>query len=909
MRLCIRQSEKVQNGENNDDERGKNALVRSECDIQKIQENGEEIGYDLPAKKDYAYFRAFKNILDYSLDSIELECAYPTVCRKKFSFTDEKGKEYTLALINLKFSSTYKVEKQDKNGNKIKKTKVGLKELREYFYEKGFNLGGVHYVRYKRSSGSSRQGKCLFINEKAYNHMAKWGECGLKPAEDMASWEAYKSLALSSIKGTVHIPLESMLFIKDSKVAFDEDVISVEDHDGRLVSEKKNCSITNDIWDGESLLDESVFAGDYAEKHMLLLRNKFFKSCAFKTKLQKWFKDKNITSVEQLKARGFITFATDISQILMVTTPNSMKFLKFMKGGFTERNIEKWMEKVSSEFGVVKYDKRTKFFDGEMVQTSYQFLNTLGVSEEDAKTLLAPSIDYTSLIREDYDFMRYHFSHAHKRETESGREEEIADGLAERSDVIFKLMNINYAFKDTLLYKSFRNDVVESQKDRLKEGHVLLSGTNATLFGNGPEMLLALSGEFDIDNPFATPYALQKGEVACAKFADGRKLTCARSPHITMGNLYFAVNNLSNPIWEYFDLGENIVCVNAIGENIQQRLNGCDYDSDTMLITDDEFVVGVAEKQNGAFEVPVCNIRSTVRGKQALADLDYATSENKIGEIVNLSQKLNSILWDKRNKGEATEAEIAEIYQDICILAVLSGIEIDKAKRAYEGIEVGKELKTLTEKYGNIRPQFFSFFDEQEIERRVRYKEKKEREAEREKLANKRNYAFFETAMEYVSKLVGEIDYRKGKRRRTKYLTILQMLKEPDDSDKKKAYAQKAALVKLCEEYKEEIRKLYKELNCAEDDEKEIVYERIIERKEAQKAKMKEVLTSEYVLYLLLRHYDKEKCENWHIYAPFLENELFLSMLLSSKEKLCKIRKSEDGTYVVYGGKYTKIMP
>ena len=30
----------------------------------KIQENGEEVGYDLPAKKNYAYFRMFKNILD-----------------------------------------------------------------------------------------------------------------------------------------------------------------------------------------------------------------------------------------------------------------------------------------------------------------------------------------------------------------------------------------------------------------------------------------------------------------------------------------------------------------------------------------------------------------------------------------------------------------------------------------------------------------------------------------------------------------------------------------------------------------------------------------------------------------------------------------------------------------------------
>ena len=37
--------------------------------------------------------------------------------------------------------------------------------------------------------------------------------------------------------------------------------------------------------------------------------------------------------------------------------------------------------------------------------------------------------------------MRYHFSDAYKREQDD-EVEEISDGLAERSDVIFKLMSI-----------------------------------------------------------------------------------------------------------------------------------------------------------------------------------------------------------------------------------------------------------------------------------------------------------------------------------------------------------------------------------------------------------------------------------------------------------------------------------
>lgn len=62
------------------------------------------------------------------------------------------------------------------------------------------------------------------------------------------------------------------------------------------------------------------------------------------------------------------------------------------------------------------------------------------------------------------------------------------------------------------------------------------------------------------------------------------------------------------------------------------------------------------------------------------ADLDQKTSVNKIGEIINLSQELNSLLWDRMYHGEVYE-EVRELYHDICQLDILSGIEIDKAKK------------------------------------------------------------------------------------------------------------------------------------------------------------------------------------------------------------------------------------
>ena len=532
------------------------------------QTNGVTVGYNMPEKKDDA-FRLFKIYLDYSLDLIELEKAYKRVCRKKFYFQDKSENEYTLAVINVKFNYTYKPQ----NGKPIK-----IKELREHFYENGFYLDGVHYVRYKRSAGSSREGKCLFIDERLYKAMSKWSSCGLKAQTDLASWESYMALSLSSIKGTIVIPLDGILFVPDYKSTFKEEVISVELQDGNLTAEQKQTQITNDIWDGESLLDESVFTDNYADKHMLLLRNKFFKSCAFRTKLQKWIQDKNIT-LDDLKARGFVTLATDVSQIVMVTTPNSLKYLKFA-GGLTEKNIRKWIESVDNTFGVVKWDKSTRFFHGDMVQSSYQLLNTLGIDKAQAEEQLKPSFDYISLIRNDVEFMRYHFTDAYAREKD-GEEKKVPDGLAERAEVIFCLLMSYTTFDSTALYANFRDDVVSGLKGNLRRGHILLNGTNATLFGNGPELLKYIAGE-------EVTSELKKGQIYSKRFENGAKLLCARSPHITMGNLYCVENNLDGGIWDYFDLGNNIVCVNAIGENIQQRLNGCDYDSDTMLVTDDK---------------------------------------------------------------------------------------------------------------------------------------------------------------------------------------------------------------------------------------------------------------------------------------------------------------------------------
>ena len=601
---------------------------------------------------------------------------------------------------------------KDQEGKTIPFAFVEEKQsMREKLYRDGFDIDGVHYVRYKRSAGSSRTGQCLFIAEPLYKKMMKWSLCGLDIANrddiDLASFEAYVSLSLSSITDTVRIPKQSILFVRDAKSIFQTQAVSVcSDDTGRVTSAKQDVQVENVIWDGEALLDVSVFAeAGYANKGMMLLRNRFFKTCAFNTNIQQYFSDNNITSVSELC--GY-TRAQDISDIKMIVTESSLKYLKLLEKKRFEKKIEEWLSYIDDLFGIVKTDKSTNFFGGQVVRTSYQLLNTLGLSRDEVAKLLEETLDYYQKVRLSPMYMRNYINYI-LSENEEEEHEDIAYFNA-RQKAILNCISQNDKFAETVLYKEFRSTVLSSFSRKIRSGKLLVKGTNATLFGNGLELLAAAIGKYHSgDGALALS---GEGKIYCKHFGNGIKLLGCRSPHVTMGNLMCAENVHVAEVDRYFNLTDEIVYVNAIGCNIQQRLNGCDYDSDAMLLTDNALMVAAAQR-NSSFAVPVCSISSTRKTypdtPEGKALLDHEISQNKIGEIINLSQLLNTLYWHSAANEANQDEGSAKLYLDICILAVLSGMEIDKAKRNYD-IATASVLKTLRAKYKmKEMPEFFKF--------------------------------------------------------------------------------------------------------------------------------------------------------------------------------------------------------
>lgn len=836
------------------------------------------------------YVRNGYNLRDYSLDS-----GYAT------DFNDE-GTEILVAikvdepfynsidtsLLPSCFSCSFNEEEMTytyKLTGTIKTVK-SAKELRKWCYKNGFICNGINYCRFKRSSGSSRVGKCLFIDKRLYSDMHKSEQCGLNVQEgdalDIAAFEAYISLPTSSIIDTINIKPENFLVVKDYESIFEEEAVCTDlGDDGWLVTEEKNMKISNSIWDGQSLIDVSLM-GECSKKGMLLLRNKFFKSCCFNTNIQKFFKDNNITEISQLNGE---TIATDIKDIKIITTPSSIKYLKFGK-------LEDWFKNIYPYFGVVKYDKDTHYFNGRMVQAHYQLLNTLQLSKNEIQEIVQDGLDYINLINTDVDVMRYHLKF---KENEDFETDNI---MKDKNDIVYKLLNYDCDFHKTKIYYDFKKDLCRSYIKNIKKGHVLVDGTYATLFGNPYEMLLQSIGKFDGTS------VLQVGTVHNTRYEYNTEILGSRSPHVTIGNILVTKNVACEVIDKYFNLTPNIICINSINENILERLSGSDFDSDSLLITNNNILINSAKKNYKYFKVPTRNINPPKSKRhytfEDLADLDDKTSNNKIGEIVNLSQELNSLLWDMVAKsGESVESQyeyIKEIYYDVCQLDVLSNIEIDRAKKEFP-VDSTAELKRMRKKYSELltmtdgrkkMPYFLGYIADIKNYKNV----------------DRKDYQKYYTTMDLLHMCV--TNKRSSKSKGSNFLPLSEIFK-PLDYDKNKVVKPQIAKIIELAENTLAYNKMIAQNSCLTSEEKHL---HILRSKEDLLYEINRMKISTHTMYRLLWHLDSQKnsgIKNMLFYVLFNYNNDILTELLNQYNRINTfLIEDKDGEIVIYNRKFAK---
>lgn len=719
-----------------EDDMGKqftNAIVSVSFEYNVCEYNKVKIG-DMMFYKHNDSPLTHKEIKDLYNDGLFVEGVY----KESGAIVVIKIGEYT-SLSKGDLPTGFKVEegviRETTSGSKVLKNG---REIRQDLYDNGFKLvfegkgrkkdEEIEYVRFLRSAGQARVGTCLFIDKRLFKPMIKWCYMNLdispRKKIDLAGLEAYISLVFSSIVDTVELKKENILVIDDYESSFLTKgmVTSSEPIDGieRLITKPMEFKQTNSIWDGQSLLDVSVFGEKYKSKGMLLLRNRFAKSCAFNCNIQQFFEDNNITEVSQLN--GF-TLAKDIKDIKLITTPSSVKYVKY-------GTIEEYLDKMDSTWGVVKYDKPTHHFGGKMVSTHYQLLNTLEMSYEDMEEFLKPSLDYYINMKTNIEFFKLHLKLQNKDSVEF-------KGTEDKDEFIFKMLQINDNFQYTNMFKTFRKDTLTAFKNNLKRGHVLVNGNYSTLCGNPLEMLQSSIGAFD-----GTSF-LNIDEVCVTNFNPDIDLVGSRSPHVANGNV-LVVRNCSQEkrevILKYMNFSRQIIYINAIGNNILETLSGADFDSDTIMLTDNALLLNKAKINYGRFLTPTGNVKAKkvdrYNTSEDKANLDITTDSNLIGVIINCSQNINSRIWELWHNGNKEEA--MELYIITSQLDVMSNLAIDSAKREFP-VDLELELKDIKEKFIDVdlKPKFFEFISKDKGNK-----------------VNKAKYRWYDTPMDYLIRIV-----------------------------------------------------------------------------------------------------------------------------------------------------------
>lgn len=465
-------------------------------------------------------------------------------------------------------------------------------------------------------------------------------------------------------------------------------VKTIDDIQHKVIVDRtsNDVPISNTLWDGMGLIDESMFPPDM--EGFIYCRSHFFKSCLFRGGIQQYFRDYYGANYDKSYAVDMFGRRIRVTDIKVIVTDNSLKWLKFKelmgKNGTQEYAFRYWqniMVKDGEIFDIVKTAHSSKY--GDLQRSSFQMNNTLLTTDkEQLRRIARTSIDFCNKLKTD-DEAYIDFLEAAGAERYS------------INNVLAALYRRNSDIAKWDYFKSKRTaKISELKRTRLMQGKLFQTGDNLTICGNVIALLKKVTGENFMDEGC---FSLQENAIQCytERFADGERLAGFRSPHNSPNNIVSLQNVYPQALRRYFPkLGSNVIVINGIQTDIQSRANGQDLDTDSLYVTNQIDIVELAEKAYIEYPTIVNAIaykkndgydKSTK--SYALMDSSIADGQMAVGVTSNLAQLALSYWFDSGCK----DWELEDIF---VICSVLAQVAIDSAKRSFD-INLNAEMKRI----------------------------------------------------------------------------------------------------------------------------------------------------------------------------------------------------------------------
>lgn len=562
------------------------------------------------------------------------------------------------------------------------------KESGRVIYEKK----PIIYRRLMRSPGKAKEGDCIFIRKELYDIAIKYiamSLCDHMPDKNakIVELSAYDTLVTATAIGYINIPLDKILILQDEEVKAKVPAVSVEVENGRCAVKRSSDrrEVSNVLWDGMGLVDESIFPDNMSG--FIYCRSHFFKACLFRGNIQQFFKDYYKEDYNTAYITDMFGNKRKVSDIAVITTNNAIKWIKFtdLMGGTLQKAYsyyERIMEKYENQFAIVKTGHKSKW--GNIQRSSYQINNSLPCLEEDKLEVIAKtSIDFCNRLKENHsDFIDYL---------------KLDSQDYSINKVLVVLDEYNKSFKDTEYFRKKKTAIISGLKRKMMEGKLLQTGDNLIICGNPVALLYKSVG---IDYRYEQCFEVKDDVIQCytERFDEGEYLAGFRSPHNSPNNIIYLENVYPEKLMRYFPkLGENVIVINGIGTDVQSRLNGQDLDSDMVYVTNQPQILKAARIAYKEYPTIINNIPcdsvSTYDNdpkSYAKMDIKISSAQMGVGYSSNLAQMALSYYYDELYRTGKRSKELEDVF---IICSVLAQCAIDSAKRTFAVNVMGELIK------------------------------------------------------------------------------------------------------------------------------------------------------------------------------------------------------------------------
>ena len=440
---------------------------------------------------------------------------------------------------------------------------------------RGFSINGIKYKRLLGTNGGIKNSTIVFVSEKVADELRRRIENGRDQTKPVvtAKLEAYKALTCSA-STPVSMP-NGILVVNDSETKFLSDIVYLTDEqDGEPIMElRDNQEITLDASDGFGLMHPRL-AARWSEE----LELDYVVSAAntrFSFEKGVLFAFDFIDFAEKIAGSNYIVKDAwgndvDIRQVEAIFTTSQVK----LWDSYT--SCEDYVQKSISNGYTIRIAKTSpKVLENER-NLNYQFIQSYQLSDKDVEELIAPTMNEIKDVlggdwRKTVLFLKG-----------SSMTEDNIDSLEDDAAkaIMIDHRMINDPYIQNMVYHLIRNRINEA-----KVGVLKVHGNYSIVSGDPFALCQSIFG-------LEVTGLLKAGEIYNQYWADykAEKLACFRAPMTAHANirLVYPVNREDARYW--YQHIKTCTILN-VWDTTTAALNGCDFDGDIVMLTDNRILV------------------------------------------------------------------------------------------------------------------------------------------------------------------------------------------------------------------------------------------------------------------------------------------------------------------------------